>query len=128
MHWLRYRKPLLVHVSFQASQFGGSGYINVTLTVSEVPIERQRMGDWDALNRTRELIPSGQRIDDLLKRELTDQDASVLKAALAEELVPILEQLADPAQAFDIVTKDDWLTRNNFLERLKPYAEAISVG
>ena len=118
MSWLRYRKPLLTRVSYYGAWYGGPGFLDVAMTISDTPIEKQRAGDWDAADRIFTLIPSGPKIRELLKKELTDQEALILKTVLQEEAVPLLEKLAAPEQAAQIIGAGNWLGRNKFLERL----------
>lgn len=118
MSWLRYRKPLLTRVSFYASQYGGPGYLDVAMTISEKPIEKQRAGDWEVADRIFTLIPSGPKIRELLKKELTDQEALFLKIVLQKEAVPLLAELADPMRVAKIIGSGNWLGGSKFVERL----------
>lgn len=129
MSWLRHKNGLLTRVSFYADRFGGPGYLDVALTISELRIDKQRPGDWEAMNRIYSLIASGPQIDTLMKKDLSDDEARRLRYVLASEAIPLLEQLEHPIQVAKIVKTGNWLERNQFMERLdKLIAEASGNG
>lgn len=118
MSWLRHKNGLLIRVSFYADRFGGPGHLDVALTISESKIDKQRPGDWEAVNEIHNLIPSGFQIDPLMKKDLNDDETEKLRRVLVSEAIPFLEKLENPMHAAAIVRTGNWPVRNRFMERI----------
>jgi hypothetical protein len=95
-NWLKNMPGFLIRVSYYSSQFALPGYIDVALTITPTPIERQAAGYWDAFARIVNILPSGDRIRELIKKEVSESDADILKTFFSTELLPLLASLENP--------------------------------
>src|SRR5688572_7994324 len=91
--WLYYNDGLLVRVSTYGSRFDDTAFIDVCLTHSEEPVDKQFPGDWHALIRIEDLLPSGKEIQPLIKKEGVPEEIELLKAHFTAEFVPIVMRL-----------------------------------
>jgi hypothetical protein len=117
--WTKYRRPLLVRVSYYSSRWGGPGYIDLAFTVSDIEISKQNAGEWDAAERIVNLIPSGKEIEEIIKKEVTPEEAAKLKTILKMEAGPLIGRVVDPKQAFKLVKEHPtFLSGDHFLKKL----------
>lgn len=117
--WLRYQEPVLTRVSFYSSRYSDDVYVDIALTVCDGPVAKQRLGEWDTLERLDSIIPNGNLIAELIRNDLSPEDADRLKVLLEQEVVPLLVTLGSSRKALEIVEQGNWLRHQCFRAKLE---------